>query len=1158
MTLFFLIFLISLSTYDGISSCSLRLNEINVDGPEKEESAEFIELKKVNCETNTPSMEYYYIIIVKEYDSNFNKPIIVFSADLTKTIFPQSSEFFVIGAPSINPDLSFSSNHVTFRKKFRTPLQIALQLQIDYEKRQLTDAIENGNQVPLAVMLLKENDAKQLGAKQLMMPFPEATRRSKVFAKPIVITDEYGTIIKNSIVDMYIFSRRSFINSCNFFKEISFAISSSKHYQIGTEYDVVGHKDVSVNRCPREGEAESEIFMYTHFKLGTKTPHRINDCTGVHFIINENVQAILERGEPCCSNSDGPQKAIPSKCSAIAKVFDLHNVDSEAIVDERDCLLDIATLESASSSKIDTERQCSCINKKSNLSIVHEIEDIESGITFMANSVRKSGEPICKKQRLTNLGEHSRSTMMNEAPALSLKPWEDHGHFKNQWLQQIQKYQSRFVASTLFNNENKVWLEYLFAENDPRKSAFRCRFCKSFLDKHPTTKNVPLLAKASGYFIEDYKRMWKQISLHSSSLVHKKSILEIQEEYAKSLKDCTQEMKQQILSKISEEHLPSVKMIRTVYTEIKLNLPFSSHAIIVQLQKLNGVDLGKHHYEKTSATRITESISKKMHESLITHLNLKQYPMSLILDTSSDSGNKNYLLVYIRTIEENYPTTYFYRCLYVPTETSEYLFQKLIYAFRQDNLLQTIKNQMYGFASDGAPVMLGKVGGLAKRVQDITNNDFYKIHCFAHKLQLAMGHALISVDNNLKSKLENFVNGIYSFYYDKSFKRKQSLVETAETFGETFNELHYVHPIRWVTSEFVAFESLYKLYPIIVQNMQLIIESDDFTEEVSARASGYKAILLQTNFFTTFVFVMDVLKILGDVSLKFQKSDSTLIGKETMRLQMLKALENLKQNNGPFLTFFLQHALCNKNNIWTTCSANDLNLCDVKFVMKGKELQFNNRVGRRDAVGWSALSNLRLTIINSILAEINKYFPEGSVEMFDVFNPSKLPTLLKNVPKYSTGITNVASRFGFAATLLQKQFSNILVSMITHHHEMYCSLSKGDPITFWNYFLKSNTLIWEPEIKKLIYIVLTLPIGSADVERGFSIKNHFTTNWRSKLTTSHIEDIMRIRINGPEIQDFDPIIYTLHWLNTNHLDSDDIKEARHSIEKEHKKKSTLF
>ena len=173
----------------------------------------------------------------------------------------------------------------------------------------------------------------------------------------------------------------------------------------------------------------------------------------------------MERGEPCCSNHQPPQSIItvPSKCSEIPKMYQLHNVDSEAIVDERDCLLDIATLESTSS-KIEKERQCGCINKNLNLSSEHEIKHLESGIKFMTKSTRITNEPICKKPRLANGGENSRSITLNEQ-ALSSKPY------------------------------------------DPGKSTFRCRFCKYFLEKHPAAKNVPLPAKTSGYFVEDYKRM---------------------------------------------------------------------------------------------------------------------------------------------------------------------------------------------------------------------------------------------------------------------------------------------------------------------------------------------------------------------------------------------------------------------------------------------------------------------------------------------------------------------------------------------------------------------------------------------------------------------------------------------------------------------------
>ena len=80
---------------------------------------------------------------------------------------------------------------------------------------------------------------------------------------------------------------------------------------------------------------------------------------------------------------------------------------------------------------------------------------------------------------------------------------------------------------------------------------------------------------------------------------------------------------------------------------------------------------------------------------------------------------------------------------------------------------------------------------------------------------------------------------------------------------------------------------------------------------------------------------------------------------------------------------------------------------------------------------------------------------------------------------------------------------------------------------------------WESEIKKLITIVLILPVGTADVERSFSVLNHFNSTRRSRLTPKHVQDITRIRVNGPPIYEFDPTKYALHWINTGHLRTDD-------------------
>ena len=85
--------------------------------------------------------------------------------------------------------------------------------------------------------------------------------------------------------------------------------------------------------------------------------------------------------------------------------------------------------------------------------------------------------------------------------------------------------------------------------------------------------------------------------------------------------------------------------------------------------------------------------------------------------------------------------------------------------------------------------------------------------------------------------------------------------------------------------------------------------------------------------------------------------------------------------------------------------------------------------------------------------------------------------------------------------------------------------------------MKSPLIEWISEIKQLISKVLTLSLTMAQVECTFSIISHVLTNrWRT-LTSKHVEDIMRIRSNGPSIKDFDPKTY-VHWISMGHLLSD--------------------
>src|SRR5258708_6732347 len=88
--------------------------------------------------------------------------------------------------------------------------------------------------------------------------------------------------------------------------------------------------------------------------------------------------------------------------------------------------------------------------------------------------------------------------------------------------------------------------------------------------------------------------------------------------------------------------------------------------------------------------------------------------------------------------------------------------------------------------------MQGKKAGPSKLLYDVADNNLYTIHCMAHKIQLVVTHAFQKI-SGYKNRLENPINGIDSFYNDKSFKRKESFIKIAEEFGNRFYELNCIY-----------------------------------------------------------------------------------------------------------------------------------------------------------------------------------------------------------------------------------------------------------------------------------------------------------------------------------------------------------------------------
>ena len=86
--------------------------------------------------------------------------------------------------------------------------------------------------------------------------------------------------------------------------------------------------------------------------------------------------------------------------------------------------------------------------------------------------------------------------------------------------------------------------------------------------------------------------------------------------------------------------------------------------------------------------------------------------------------------------------------------------------------------------------------------------------------------------------------------------------------------------------------------------------------------------------------------------------------------------------------------------------------------------------------------------------------------------------------------------------------------------------------------MANEQIPWKPYSKRLIQQILVLPIGSADIERGFSVLKHIKYDRRSSLGLPALNALLRVRLNGPEIEKFNALTMAKLWKRTGHILTD--------------------
>lgn len=337
-----------------------------------------------------------------------------------------------------------------------------------------------------------------------------------------------------------------------------------------------------------------------------------------------------------------------------------------------------------------------------------------------------------------------------------------------------------------------------------------------------------------------------------------------------------------------------------------------------------------------------------------------------------------------------------------------------------------------------------------------------------------------------------------------------------------------------------------RMWRVLATDLAKINRDTSFAIMAREKARQLKNTLIGKRFLVLFQFLFDITHELNFWSLELQRRSGLLIDFSSFKNRLTGSFHLMKTDFSKHLTSFLNSAKCENNGVATVCASLDNYYRSSKVTYKDIEL-----LNGEDLM--PELSSIREIYLNSPIGELDSYFSDGSLEDFDIFSPAKMPNTGDEVKTRYYGLSEISrlsTKFEISETYTMDEWQTLLLSIVRSKN--YCTIKRdeAEALDFWSELLRWTDITWGPNIKRLVQTILVLPISSAEAERGFSTLNYIRNDRRKCLSGGHLEDIMRIKLNGPEdLNKFGASKYAAQWIREGHLRTDDPQGQKGSKKK---------
>ena len=305
-----------------------------------------------------------------------------------------------------------------------------------------------------------------------------------------------------------------------------------------------------------------------------------------------------------------------------------------------------------------------------------------------------------------------------------------------------------------------------------------------------------------------------------------------------------------------------------------------------------------------------------------------------------------------------------------------------------------------------------------------------------------------------------------------------------------------VHQCRWVASQLRALNALHQNYQATCEHFQAIAQEGS---KDAAKVSGLLLRLRSPKFVTFLLFMRDFIQVITRLSQIFQGDDLLVIDVIPQIEATMLQLVEMQSNPG------LSIASLTKGKVY-------------------KGIELSGEVEPEIAEIHNELITAAIDFMDKRFVNLQK----PPLADFKVFNFTQWPYDRAQLVKY--GVEEVQRLVEHFAPLLTEEEVDAALEEWLVFKLHVSNLRTTDLRTVYR-----DLLIQPPVTMKhflpLIEIMLTHSMSTARVERGFSHMNIIKSSGRSQLRNDSFNNCMEVKINGPNLEEFQSDAAVLHWLN---------------------------